>query len=400
MENEKQYKVLMDWIKRLIPEDWDKYDLEANFDSTLDISENKSKIRKDISIFMKENLKEQAEQVKSQLEEVKAREIKLANEQKEQAEQEVIEWNKNREFDENVKIDIFYKSIYRMVDKIVMGYSNLAFIKGNAGIGKSQQIEKRLHKHNKGYVSITGEVTEAYLYRLIYENNGKIIYFKDVVQLLTGLKSINLLKSACESTGKRILTKSSYSKQQDDLPDKFVCRCSFIFDYNTITGLSLKEDFEALKNRGDFKQLVISDVEMKAIMREIAKTDIEKEVTEFLIKNFNENGRVKINLRTQYKSFQTYKFAKKMKLDWKTEIIEEMSDDISEVRGLLYSLIGNKAIKTKELKQMLLRKGIATGIRNADRKINQWLFTNELYKWDNSERNFYVGINEKEKGVN
>ncbi len=72
MEEEKDLvKQLRAWLQKLIPNDWDKYDIVAHTDSTLSLSENKSKIRDDIKIWMKDNLKEQAEQAKAKLEEAK-----------------------------------------------------------------------------------------------------------------------------------------------------------------------------------------------------------------------------------------------------------------------------------------------------------------------------------------
>ena len=68
------------------------------------------------------------------------------------------------------------------------------------------------------YTEICGDITEAYLYRLLFEHNGDIIWFRDIVRLLRGMNSINLLKSATETETERLLTKNSYSKAQSDLP--------------------------------------------------------------------------------------------------------------------------------------------------------------------------------------
>jgi len=385
-EKEQELKRLREWLKKLIPEDYDKYDIAAKYDSSLSYVENKNQIREEVKVLIND-LKGQAEAAMAQQE-------RIDQEKKEEAEREVEEWNKSLSYEDCAELNKFYAPIHRAVDKISQGYSFLAFIKGRGGIGKSHNIRKRLVANKADYVEVCGEVTEAYLYRLIYENNGKVIWFKDVVKLLQGLGSINLLKSATETEETRVLTKSNYSRNQEDLPDKFACRCKFIFDYNNLFGIQLRDDFEALISRGDFIEVPICEEEIQQIMKVIARSPEEKEVTEFLIKNFQSNGMFRLNLRTQWKAFKTYEFANKNKLDWKQELKSEMTNT-SKTRGMLYSLIGNKAVRTADLKKMLLKHEMVKTIRTADNKVREWLFTEELYQWSEEDRNFFVSVNPK-----
>jgi len=385
-QKESELKRLKEWVKKILPDDWDKYDVEAKFDSSLTYEENKSAIREDLKSMIKD-LKNQAEQIQAQQE-------RLEKERIVSAEKEAEEYNK-RTYEENKNIDNIYDRIIRGVSKLCQGYSNLLFIKGRGGIGKSYQIRKALINNKADFEEICGEVTEAYLYRLLFENNGKIIWFKDVVRLLQGQKSINLLKSATETEEKRLVSKSNYSKAQDDLPDKFICRCKFIFDYNNLVGLQLREDFEALVTRGDYIDIPFCNEDLQKVMKLIAKEDWQKEVTNFVIHNFQQNGMIKLNLRAQWKAFKTYEYAKKNNLDWKKELKTEL-ENISKTRILLYSLIGNKAVRTKELKQLLLRNEIVSSLRTADRRINEWLYLDELFKWSGEDRNFIICINPKQ----
>ena len=276
------------------------------------------------------------------------------------------------------------------------GFSNLLVVKSRGGVGKSFQIRKVLTKNKADFVEISGDVTEAYLYRLIFENNGKIIWFKDVVKLLQGVSSINLLKSATETEDAKVLTKCNYSKDQGDLPNRFLCKCKFIFDYNNVFGSQLQGDFEALTSRGDYKEMPFSDDDVKKMMRLIVKEDWQKEVTETIIKNFEANGLIKLNLRTQWKGFKTYNYAKKNNLDWKKEIEEDLKN-VSRIRAMLYTIMGTKAMRTADLKRLLLRQDVISTIRTADRKIIDWLYLEELYKWSEGDKNFYVCINQKPK---
>jgi len=389
-ENEKanEEQRLKDWVKKILPEDFDKYDVHAKYDSTLTMEENKKEMRDDLKAII-HDLKSQVEYTKAQQERIETETIK-------KAEAEVEQYNKSLKFEDIKDLDQFYAQIVRGVNKMCQGFSNLLFVRSRGGVGKSWNIRKTLVNNNADFVEISGDVTEAYLYRLIFENNGKIIWLKDVVKLLQGLDSMNMLKGATETENEKILTKSSYSKDQDDLPNRFLCKCKFIFDYNNLFGAQLKEDFEALTSRGDYLELPFSDDDVKQIMRLIAKEDWEKEVTEYIIGNFEANGMIKLNLRTQWKAFRTYGYAQKNKLDWKNELENELRN-ISRIRAMLYTLIGAKAIRTADLKRILLKQEILPTLRTADRKINDWLYLEELYKVSEGEKDFYVCINDLKK---
>lgn len=387
-EKEKDFKRLQDWVKKLLPDAYDKFDLKAEFDSSLSYVENKTQLREKLKSFLGTDLKEQAQKAIADQE-------RLEQEAIQKAEAEVVEYNKKITYERNQDVDKFYTPIYRAVDKIVKGYSNLLFVKGIGGIGKSYGIRRILIEDNADFLEVSGEVTEAYLYRLLFENNGRVIWFKDVANLLNGLKSINILKAATETEESRVITKNNYSKQQDDLPDRFVCRCRFIFDYNNIQN-TMRDDFEALMGRGDFIEFALSTKELEHIMRCIAKSNEEKEVTEFVIANFKGSGLVRLNLRTQWKAINTYKYATSQKLDWKEEIKSELQR-VSKIRALLYALIGNEAVRKVDLKKLLIRHELVPSIRMAEYKIKEWIFTDELYELSPDERNGYVSLIPKEQ---
>jgi len=276
------------------------------------------------------------------------------------------------------------------VEKVAKGYSNIAFIKGRGGIGKSFSIQQLLDKNKVEYVQITGDITEAYLYRILYNCSEKIIWFSDVARLLKTLRSIELLKNATEMHGKRMVRKSNYSNQSADLPDSFEFKGRFIFDFNSLEGLRFKEDFEALITRGDFVELSYSLNDISAKMKQIAKSKEEKLVTEFLISN-KEQVNIYFNLRTQQKAFNTYRYCKKTKQNWKEVLMQEIKNNKSETGNLLYSLIGNEWITKRELIKKLLATRQLSSLRTAERRINEWVELGELEQ-DNNLRNGKVKI--------
>ena len=385
-QKEKELKKILAFLKAVIPNHWDKYDYVAMFDSSLTYLENKNRITEDIKTiygteYLGSTLKEQAAQAMAQQE-------KWISEENARIEEEVDKYNNELQYAESKELDVFYSDVDRALTKLCNGFNHLVFIKGRGGIGKSRRIRHILTKTEEVFIEVTGEVTEAYLYRLFYENNGKTIWFKDVTKLLRGLSSLNLLKSACETEKQRLLTKSSYSKQQDDIPNMFNWKGKIIFDYNEVGPLMMREDFEALKTRGDFIELAFCNSDMQIIMRQIAKSNWEKEVTEFLIENFDGV----LNLRVQWKAFNTYRYAKQQGFDWKQEVTNEIGYKLSEIGSMIYTLIGNKAVKINDLRRLLLRNGKVTSIRTATNRVRDWLAMEELYKWSIETKNFYVSI--------
>ncbi len=288
-----------------------------------------------------------------------------------------------------------YRPLYRAVEKICEGHSHLAFIKGRGGLGKSFSIQKVLEESGEAFHEVNSHCSEAYLYRLFYEQNGKVIWFKDINTLLKGLRSMNILKSATELSEKRIIKRNSYSMHEVDLPYEFEFTGKLIFDYNDLGGLKMKQDFEALISRGDFVDLLISHTDICEIMRGIAKTKEQREVTEFLIKNYIHNGLRTINLRTQHKALKTYYYAKAVGLDWKTEIKQELELKVTSVHTMLHNLIGGELVSTSELKKRLLLNGFVSTLKTADRRVSEWLVIGELHRHTQGQRNFKVGIRPK-----
>lgn len=388
-EIKKDKDKLQRWLKNLLMDDYDLFDFEAEFDSTLTYSENKAYIRDKVKYFLKHHL---LDIKKEEFEQHKAEQEKQQDARNTMIEKEIRKYN--QKITVKKSIDAYYTDINRAVSKVVQGFSNLCFIKGPGGLGKSFHIRKTLNNSKIGFVEICGDVSEAYLYRLLFENNGKVIWFKDVSRLLkAGIASINLLKAATETESIRLLTKSNYSRQQGDLPPRFIWNGRIIFDYNSLEGLRFKQDFNALVTRGDYIEFSLSIEDIEHLMREIAKTEEEKETTEFLIDEYVYTGYDLLNLRTQWKAFQTRKWAVANNKDWRKEIQAELKNNQSRIRKMIYGLIGNKTIKSIELKKILIRSGVVSSLRTADRRVNEWLVLEEIFQVSQEQRNPYVALN-------
>ena len=286
----------------------------------------------------------------------------------------------------------YYRPIERAIEKMKLGFSHLCFVRGRAGIGKSHQIERCLRQFRLKYFEVNGDVSEAYVYRILVEHNGEVIWFKDVVRLLKGLRSIDMLKSACETKPERRITCLNYSDKQQDLPREFIFTGKLIFDFNSLVGLKFREDFEALTSRGDFVDMIFSHAEMCEIMRLICRTPEQREVTEFLIANYAYSGFNMLNLRTQQKALQTHRYAQQTGRDWRQEVRAELHNQRSRVLKYLYPIAGDGPIRTLDLKRYLVRSGIVSTVRTAERRIADWLELGDLYRVSDGERNFLVSL--------
>jgi len=292
----------------------------------------------------------------------------------------------------SVTINQHYRPIERAIEKMKLGCSHLCFIQGRPGTGKSYQIRRCLKAFDMPHIEISGDVSEAYLYRVLYEHNGKNIWFKDVVKLLKGLRSIELLKGACETQEKRLINKLNYSDAQKDLPDHFYFKGNLIFDFNSLAGLAFREDFEALVSRGDYIEIVLSFSEICEIMRAICENDRELEVTDFLISHFNYCGFNGLNLRTQRLSLKTVEYARQKGVDWRQEVKEELRNQRSNVQKVLYPILGDGPARTMDVKKYLIRSGIISTLRTAERRIHDWLELSDIYRVSGEERNFLVSL--------
>ncbi len=362
----------------------DIIDLESRFDSSLTLSENKDALENYLE--NKGLVKAESDSFEKIDEEIKEATLEQMNKH-------------NQEIMKQVKPDVegYYEPLDRAIKKMVEGYSNLMFVKGRGGIGKTFMLKYFLTKHEliegQDYITVAGDISEAYLYELLYTNNGKIIWFKDVMRLLKNLRSIDNLKTACESEeSMRIMTNYTYSHKKRNMPQSFIFTGKIIFDYNEIVNIKFQEDFNALISRGDFIELVFSFEDMTQIMRLIAKNDNETKVTNFLVDNYEFIGHNTFNLRTQSKALRTYLWAEKTKRIWKDEILKELRMNLSPVQSFLYQFVGKKAIKTTELKKLLIRHGLVQTIRTAERRIEEWLLLEEIHKVSYEGRDFHVSL--------
>lgn len=405
--NDKELRTLKKWASGLLKENYDKFDIESEIDNQISLEENQDILREKFRMF---NVQEKVSKKEQKAEQERLIEMERKNAEK-VIREAVVEANRNVVC-KSKEIKKYYNRLRKSAELVVKGYINSCYLESRSGLGKSFQLVSILNELEADYIIFAGDITPAYLYRFLYENNGKIIVFRDLAKLLTELRSIDLLKAITETLGERIVSKATYSKEQKDLPPYFICRSRFIFEFNDLKYNGLKEDIMALFTRGDYYYLSFSFEEIADIMRQICKNEQEKEITEFLLKHYNFVGINHLNLRTQQKAFRIYEYATKEGKNWKQELKEFLKSEITPIRRQLYSLIGERAVKTTELKRLLVMGGTdgVYHLRTADRRIYEWILRKELFvvgyvcnddeemeRYLLSHKNYYVSLNPIEK---
>lgn len=157
---------------------------------------------------------------------------------------------KNEERAEKFGINARFGFVEKLVSMVADNVQPSAVITGEGGLGKTYTVTKTLE--SKGYKDISdlaefqvgtvlnarkcftmvkGFSTAKGLYRTLFENNKSIIVFDDCDAVLKDPVALNLLKSALDSYGKRIISWNA-DMRDEDLPRSFNFEGRVIFISN------------------------------------------------------------------------------------------------------------------------------------------------------------------------
>jgi hypothetical protein len=177
--------------------------------------------------------------------------------------------------------------VEQLVSMVADGVQPSAVITGEGGLGKTYTVTKTLK--DKGYTDISdlaefqvgsvvsmrkafkmvkGYSTAKGLYRTLFENNKGIVVFDDCDAVLKDPVALNVLKSALDSYGKRIISWNA-DFRDDDLPRSFNFEGRVIFISNLDEG---KID-QAIRSRSMMIDLTMSLDQKIERMETIAMMD-------------------------------------------------------------------------------------------------------------------------------
>jgi hypothetical protein len=170
---------------------------------------------------------------------------------------------------------------------VATGVQPSAVITGEGGLGKTYTVTKTLEANGykdisdlaefqvgsiintrKCFTTVKGYSTAKGLYRTLFENNKSIIVFDDCDAILKDPIALNILKSALDSYGKRIISWNA-DMRDDDLPRSFNFEGRVIF----ISNMDQEKIDQAIRSRSMMIDLSMNTDQKIERMEFISKSD-------------------------------------------------------------------------------------------------------------------------------
>jgi hypothetical protein len=153
-----------------------------------------------------------------------------------------------------------------MTRAVKNGHINAMIVSGPPGIGKSYGVESVLEQDNifetiadraPKFEVIRGAVSSIGLYSKLYQyrERGNILVFDDSDSIFFDSDSLNILKSALNTSDHRFINwnKESRTLRDEDVPNRFDFRAGVIFITNikfaNIRSKNLRDHLDALESR-------------------------------------------------------------------------------------------------------------------------------------------------------
>jgi len=234
------------------------------------------------------------------------------------------------------KLNDRFEALEVMAEATGRGINRSLIVSGPAGLGKSFTVEEKLAELEKKGTHVTyikGYVRPLSLYSLLYNSRheNSVLVFDDSDSVFYDDVSMNLLKTACDSTERRVLhwlsksIESLSDEEGDSVPEKFEFNGSVIFitnyDFDAMiaTGNKLAPHFEALVSRSHYLDLAMKTkldymVRIKQVVRRgmLAKRGFNSAETTMMLE-FIENNMERLrelSLRMVVKISGLYKMDK------------------------------------------------------------------------------------------
>jgi len=221
-----------------------------------------------------------------------------------------------------------------MTRAVKNGHINAMIVSGPPGIGKSYGVESVLEQDNildviadraPTFEVIRGAVSSIGLYAKLFQYRapGNILVFDDSDSIFFDSDSLNILKSALNTSDHRFINwnKESRMLREEDVPNRFEFRAGVIFITNikfaNIRSKNLRDHLDALESRCHYIDLEMDTdrekmiwinhlVEQQGMLDKYKFTsEVKDQIMEYISDN-TENLR-ELSLRTVLKCSDLYK---------------------------------------------------------------------------------------------
>lgn len=178
------------------------------------------------------------------------------------------------------------RDTFQMLDEVTaacqQGIMRGVVVAGPPGIGKSFGAEKVLEEYNlvhtlagrePAYEIVKGSASAVHLFMKMYFNRkpGQVLMLDDCDTLLFDEESLNLLKTALDTTDRRMVSylKESRVLESEDIPNQFEFEGSIMFltnlDFERTKNSKIKNHLDAIMSRCHYLDLAINNTRDKIL---------------------------------------------------------------------------------------------------------------------------------------
>lgn len=233
-----------------------------------------------------------------------------------EADSKILKADKEAEYEFQNPREIF-SDLQTYLDMVIDGDMYALLLTGQAGVGKTYLITKRLEerglKKNEDYFKVTGKSTAAGMYITLFENNGKMILFDDCDSVFKDENAVNVLKGALDTSKSREISWNSAvalkTPEKTPIPKRFDFTGKVIF----ISNLPKKKIDPAIRSRAFVLEIALKKEDMIRRMWTLlpkvelpsgvyVKGTIKEEAMKMIVKASDESDKVELNMRTLVKA--------------------------------------------------------------------------------------------------
>ena len=197
------------------------------------------------------------------------------------------------------KIKLKFAAMRVMAKATAQGKTRALIVSGPGGLGKTHEVLEEIKAIQPNFdelkQKISGMVRPTGLYKALFENStpGSILLFDDADSIFYDDAALNLLKAACDTTQRRIISWRAETHMEDSYGEKlppyfefcgnviFVTNKDFVELINS--GSRISPHIEALKTRAHYLDLELVDREDKLLrIRQVMNDALARGRTDLL----------------------------------------------------------------------------------------------------------------------